>query len=214
MQLVAWVAGALSIMDAPAVSADPKLRPVVLVHGIHSDGNCMRRLEKHLRAQGRTVFTPSLSRCTGALPIEELAEQLSAYVKKHVGSGKFDLVGFSMGGLVSRYYVQRLGGLERVEHFVTMATPHQGTNLAWLHPGPGARQMRPRSAFLQDLSRDAHVLQSVKFTSFYTPLDTVIIPSRSSAMPQARNVAIWAAIHPSFLLEKRCLRAIEKVISE
>ena len=129
-------------------------------------------------------------------------------------NGKFDLVAFSMGGLVSRYYVQRLGGAKRVEHFVTLATPHQGTRMAFLHPGEGVRQMRPRSSFLVDLERDAEVLRKVKFTSFYTPLDTVIVPARSSAVPQARNVPFWAVIHPSFLLEKRCLRAVSEALSD
>jgi triacylglycerol lipase len=212
MQIVAWIAGALSTFDARPVAADPQLRPVILVHGIHSDANCMRRLAKHLRAQGRDVYTPSLTPCTGMVPIECLAEQLAKFAEEHVSARKFDLVGFSMGGLVSRYYVQRMGGAKRVEHFVTMATPHQGTGLAWLHPGAGARQMRPKSPFLQDLEKDAHVLKRVKFTSFYTPLDTVV-PARSCAMPQARNIAMWATIHPSFLLEKRCLKAVASVLA-
>src|SRR6188474_1255877 len=162
MQLVAWIAGALSAFDARPGTMNPQLRPVVLVHGIHSDANCMRRLGKYLRAQGREVHTPSLTPCTGMVPIERLAEQLAAFTDQHLPGKKFDLVAFSMGGLVSRYYVQRLGGAKRVEHLVTMATPHQGTRLAFLHPGAGARQMRPRSLFLQDLEKDAHLLKDVK----------------------------------------------------
>jgi triacylglycerol lipase len=214
MQLVAWLAAALSTFDARPLPPDPTLRPVILVHGIHSDGGCMRRLEKHLRSQGRIVFSPSLRPCTGRAPIEELAAQLASFADRNLPRRKFDLVGFSMGGLVSRYYVQRLGGLERVEHFVTMATPHQGTKMAWLHPGraPGVVQMRPRSQFLLDLDRDADVLRQIKFTSFYTPLDTIVVPARSSAMPQARNISMLASIHPSFLLEKRCLRAIGRAL--
>src|SRR5688572_19753710 len=137
MQLVAWLAAAFSTFDARPIPPDPSLRPVILVHGIHSDAGCMRRLEKHLRAQGRLVFSPSLRPCTGSARLEVLASQLAEFADHHVPGRKFDLVGFSMGGLVSRYYVQRLGGLKRVEHFVTMATPHQGTKMAWLHPGPG-----------------------------------------------------------------------------
>jgi triacylglycerol lipase len=214
MQLVAWIAGTLSFFDAPPAPPNPGLRPVILVHGIHSDANCMRRMGKYLRAQGRTVYAPSLTPCTGMVPMETLAEQLAKFADQHVPGKKFDLVAFSMGGLVSRYYVQRLGGAKRVEHFITMATPHQGTRMAFLHPGEGARQMRPRSPFLRDLEKDAHLLKNVKFTSFYTPLDTVIVPARSSAVPQARNVSMWATIHPSFLLEKRCLKAVAGVLAE
>src|SRR5215207_7159504 len=106
MQLVAWIAGALSTFDAQPVAANPQLRPIILVHGIHSDANCMRRLQKYLRAQGREVYSPSLSPCTGMVPIETLAEQLAKFAEQHVPEKKFDLVSFSMGGLVSRYYVQ------------------------------------------------------------------------------------------------------------
>ena len=214
MQLVAWLAAALSQFDAAPAAPDPSLRPVVLVHGIHSDAGCMRRLAKHLRASGRTVLTPTLDRCTGMIPIEELAQQLATFTDRELPGQKFDLVAFSLGGLVSRYYIQRLGGAKHVNHLVTLATPHQGTRMAWLHPGVGVRQMRPRSPFLRDLESDADVLRTLKFTSFYTPLDTIVVPARSSAIPQARNIQMWAAIHPSFLLQRSCIRAVARVLHE
>jgi len=74
-------------------------------------------------------------------------------------------------------------------------------------------QMRPGSDFLRDLARDADALQAIPFTSFYTPLDAVIVPARSSEMPQARNVRIWAAMHPSFILERRCIRAVAAALT-
>jgi hypothetical protein len=57
-------------------------------------------------------------------------------------------------------------------------------------------------------------LRGVKFTSFYTPLDTVVVPARNSEMPQARNIPFWAAIHPSFLIEKRCIRAVARSLAD
>jgi triacylglycerol lipase len=210
MQLVAWLAAALAHFDPSAVPVDPAKRPVILVHGIHSSGPDMARLAKHLRSEGRLVLTPTLTPNGGAAKLEVLAAQLSAFADKELPGRQFDLVGFSMGGLISRYYVQRLGGLQRVSHFVTMATPHQGTKMAHLRRAPGVLQMRPGSDFLRDLASDAETLRKVKFTSFYTPLDTIILPARSSEVPQARNVRFWAAAHPSWILEKRCLRAVAK----
>ena len=72
----------------------------------------------------------------------------------------------------------------------------------------GGRQMRPGSDFLRDLARDSDRLSEVQFTSFYTPLDLIIVPARSSEMGEAFNVRVWAALHPSLILEKRCLRAV------
>ena len=124
MQLVALLASALSHFDAPAISPDPARPPVVLIHGIYSTGRDMERLARHLRSQGREVHVPTLTPNGGQAPIENLAGQLAEYVARDLPGRRFDLVGFSMGGLISRYYVQRLGGLDRVHRFVTLATPH------------------------------------------------------------------------------------------
>lgn len=42
---------------------------------------------------------------------------------------KFILIGHSMGGLVSRYYIENLGGAARVEKLITICTPHYGSSL-------------------------------------------------------------------------------------
>ena len=212
MYLVALLASALARFDAPAVPPDPARTPVVLVHGIFANGRDMERLARHLRSEGRQVFVPRLTPNGGQAPLEDLARQLASYVEREIPGRRFDMVGFSMGGLVSRYYVQRLGGIERVGAFVTLATPHHGTQMARLAKRPGWLQMRPGSDFLRDLDRDADSLRRVNFTSFYTPLDAIIVPARSSEMPQARNVRKWAVIHPSLILEMRCIRAVSDAL--
>lgn len=212
MLLVATLAVALARFDAPPIPPVAAKLPVILVHGIHATGADMARLKRHLRAQGRVVYTPTLSPNDGAAKLEDLARQLAEFAGRELPGLKFDLVGFSMGGLVSRYYIQRLGGVDRVGHFVTMAAPHHGTTLAKLRRAPGCLQMRPGSDFLRDLQGDADTLRRVKFTSFYTPLDTIIVPARSSEMPQAKNVRMWAAMHPSWVLEKRCIRAVAQAL--
>lgn len=202
------MAKTLARLDPPPIAPDPALPPVVLVHGIFSSGDDMERLARHLRAQGREVFQPSLTPNGGHAPIEDLAQQLADFAGQKIAGRRFDLIGFSMGGLISRYYLQRLGGMGKIGRFITMATPHHGTHMARFGGLPGWVQMRPGSAFLTDLTRDADVLRGVPFTSFYTPLDTIIVPARSSEMPQARNVRMWAAMHPSFILERRWIRAV------
>ncbi len=212
MKLVAWIAGALARWDGIAPVPPPDARPVVLVHGIHSSAGDMARLANYLRSEGRPVFMPTLQGANGRVSLEELAAQLAQFVEKEVPGGKFDLVGFSMGGLVSRYYVQRLGGMERVERFVTMATPHNGTVTARWFGGIGHEQMRPGSSFLADLDRDAGTLRKVHFMSLYTPLDMVIIPPSSSAQSAAKNVKVWGMMHPSFVLERRCMKAVKETL--
>ena len=208
MYIVALLAGVLASLDARAVPPAPALPPVLLVHGMSSTGRDMERLARHLRSLGREVHVPTLTPNRGQAPLDDLARQLAQYAAREFHGRHFDIVGFSMGGLVARYYLQRLGGLDSVNHFVTLAAPHHGTRMARLGKLPGWVQMRPGSEFLGDLASDADSLRRVKFTSIYTPLDTIIVPARSSEMPQARNIRIWAAMHPSLILEKRCIRTV------
>ncbi len=165
-------------------------------------------LAHYLRREGWEVHTLNLKPNWGQKGLEPLAAQIDAYAREQFGTRRFDLVGFSMGGLVSRYYVQRLGGLDRVDHLVTLSAPHNGSMLANLIPNQGCREMRPGSPFLRDLASDADKLDAVKFTSFYTPFDLVIVPPRSSEMPQARNVRMMVMAHPFMVLDRRCLRAV------
>ncbi len=215
MKLVAWLSTALAFLDT-AFAGPPAPAPrnaVVLVHGIYSGSGDMTRLARHLRAEGHEVFVFEYQPNDGRTRLDEVARQLAAFIDAQSLRSKFDLVGFSMGGLISRYYMQRLGGVERVEHFITLAAPHQGTVTAGINGLPGVLQMRRRSEFVRDLERDAECLGRVKFTSFYTPLDLMILPAHSSELPQARNVRIWALMHPSLILEKRCLRAVAAALA-
>jgi triacylglycerol lipase len=216
MTPVTWLSTALACLDAavagPARTPPPQRNPVLLVHGIYSHGGDFARLARHLRAEGHEVFTIDLKPNNGKVGLDVLAKQVADFADGAIPGRRFDLVGFSMGGLVSRYYVQRLGGAKRVDHFITLASPHNGTVMAGLNNLPGVKQMRRNSPFIRDLARDSDCLKSVKFTSFYTPLDIVVVPGESGIMPQARNVKVWAAMHPSLILEKRCLRAVAEAL--
>ena len=190
--------------------------PVLLVHGFGDDSRSLGLMERQLRRGGWEVHSFDLKPCRGQVGLEVLAEQVARFADHRFGpQRRFDLVGFSMGGLVGRYYLQRLGGVARVQRFVTVATPHHGSRLAHLLPSPGIRQMRPGSEFLRDLKRDeAALFARVQVTSFWTPLDTMIVPARSSVLPGARNKRIWCLAHPLMVWEPRCIRAVASALSE
>jgi len=204
-------------MDTSPIRPTPGNRhnPVILVHGIKDDAHKMEPLARVLRAEGREAHPISFSPSWGQVGIDRLAAQLQTRIDGLFPQDQpLDFAAFSMGGLVCRYYLQRLGGLKRTGRFVTISTPHQGSWLAWLLFNDGGRQMRPGSAFLRDLARDAHDLKAVQFTSLWTPLDVMILPSNSSAIPEARNRKLWCLMHPLMVLEPRCLRAAAKALRD
>jgi triacylglycerol lipase len=138
-----------------------------------------------------------------------LAKQLEGFINRHLGeTTTLDLVGFSMGGLVTRYYMQRLGGIDRVEHYVTLSAPHRGTIAAYFTGKAGCVQMRPNSNFLRDLQSDVTMLAKVKFTSIWTAWDGIILPAHSSCLPVGKDVQIPVLAHPLMVVDYRSLDAV------
>jgi triacylglycerol lipase len=189
--------------------------PVVLVHGITDTEVVFNSMAVYLRQLGWTVYTINLVPNNGEAPLNVLAQQVVDYVAATIEPKQpFDLVGFSMGGIVSRYYVQKLGGIERVQRFVTISSPHHGTVVAYASKLPGCVQMRPNSLFLQDLNRDVQMLEQLNFTSIWTPYDLMIIPTHSSKMPIGKELIIPVALHSWMLTDYKSLTAVAAALAE
>ena len=89
--------------------ATKQQNPVLLVHGINDTGAVFNKMASYLREQGLSVHTVDLVPNNGAEVLDKLAQQVANYIATTFEAEQpFDLVGFSMGGLVSRYYIQRL----------------------------------------------------------------------------------------------------------
>ncbi|HIK10915.1 MAG TPA: triacylglycerol lipase [Oscillatoriaceae cyanobacterium M33_DOE_052] len=190
--------------------------PVLLVHGIWDTGKVFRKLSAHLTELGWSVHALNLSPNNSSVGLDKLAKQVAAFAEERFGPhGNFDLVGFSMGGLVSRYYVQRLGGGDRVQRFVTISSPHHGTLMAYALPLEGTVQMRPQSQFLEDLNADAtKTLGKLNFTSIWTKYDAMIVPGSSSEMPVGKNIHLPVLIHRWMVSDRRCFQVITQALSE
>ena len=153
---------------------------IVLVHGIFHNGSIFRRLVALLEAQGHRCWAPNLKPADGRKGIHDLACKLQAYVDAHLGADEpFALVGFSMGCLISRQYLQVLGGAKRVSAFFAISGPHDGTLTAYLYFGQGATDMRPGSALLRNLKDTEDRLAGIALYAYWTSRDAVIVPAAS-----------------------------------
>jgi pSer/pThr/pTyr-binding forkhead associated (FHA) protein len=67
------------------------------------------------------------------------ASQLGAAIERWNPSAPITIIAHSMGCLVARYYIERLGGKRRIERVVLLGGPHSGTPYAFagLLSGPG-----------------------------------------------------------------------------
>jgi triacylglycerol lipase len=182
---------------------------IVLVHGIFDTGDVFRKMSESLIAEGFRTFMPDLTPNSGSKGLDHLAHQLHDYVELHLPlHEKFFLIGFSMGGLVCRYYLQDLDGIPRVEKFISLSAPHNGSLLAYGLPHRGGRQMRPNSAFLNDLNHDPAVLRNLRPVSMWTPFDLSVVPAASSRMQEFRDVRLPVLLHPWMLTDTKSIASV------
>ena len=169
--------------------------PVVLVPGLADNMAVFTRLRLALEECGvgpvvAFAYTPVGDVRSIAAKLAAQVEQLCAIT----GASRVRLVGHSLGGLIARYYVQRLGGDARVDLVVTVATPHRGTIAAWLLPPlPLVRQLRPDSELYAELAEPAPTCRT-RFVTFSSRDDAVILPARSGQLDhpdlKTRNVVL------------------------
>ncbi|TVQ42382.1 MAG: alpha/beta fold hydrolase [Gloeocapsa sp. DLM2.Bin57] len=190
--------------------------PVILVHGLNDRQVVFKTMANHLSNLGWSVYSLNLTPNNGQQRLEILAEQLHDYINYQFKDNQsIDLIGFSMGGLVTRYYLQRLGGIERVKRYINISAPNRGTVTAYLLPSQGIVQMRPESAFLADLNRDYHLItQRVRVTTIWTPWDLMIVPAVSSSLGIGKEVIIPVTLHPWMLSDRRVLHFIINTLRE
>jgi triacylglycerol lipase len=184
-------------------AVDAAATPILLVHGIVDNHTIFSPLERALRRRG---FTDLSSFDYGLLTsdVRATAQDLAVAVEKLVaesGYEKVHVIGHSLGGLVSRYYVQRMGGHRHVHTVVTLGTPHRGTVLARAGSVlPLVRQLRPDSDLIAELSEPAPGCDT-RFLAFYSDLDQLILPSRNARIEhpdlRVRNVGVHGIGHMS-----------------
>jgi len=110
--------------------------PILLVHGLVDNRSVFTLLRRTLlrRGFGRVI---SVNYSPFTQDVRTAATRLSRLVEKtceETGYEKVHVVGHSLGGVVARYYVQRMGGDARVHTLVTLGSPHTGTHAAYLWP--------------------------------------------------------------------------------
>lgn len=192
--------------------------PILLVHGVLDNRSVFARLRRGLLRRGfgrvRTVNYPVYTRDVRAAAarlaadVEELAGQ-TGYERIHV-------IGHSLGGLLARYYVQRLGGDDRVHTLVTLATPHSGTRLARLAPGGVLRQLAPHSDVVRELASPAPGC-STRFVAFWTGMDEMIRPASSARIDHpdlwATNVEVPGVGHLAMPADGRVIHTIAATLA-
>lgn len=189
--------------------------PVLLIHGISDDLHKFDVMAAYLEKQGWPIYRLSLTPNYGTACLKKLAQQVKDYINQTFPEDQLiDLLGFSMGGIVTRYYLQRLGGIEKVQRYISISAPNNGTITAYGLPFKGVKQMCPNSSLLQDLNRDhQQILSKINVTVLWTPYDLMIIPANSSKMGVGIEKEIPVLFHAWMVTDQQVLNAVTEALS-
>ncbi len=189
------------VSPAPTVAQD-RLGPVLLVPGYGGSTASLEVLGAQLRADGReVVLVDPPGNGTGDL--REQAANLSRVVGGALRSSSadsVDLVGYSAGGVVVRWFLLNLGGAEVTRRVVTLASPHHGTDLAALASAvagdacpEACRQLAPDSDLLLLLNRGDETPDGPLYTALWTEDDQTVVPPDSGRLQGALSYAVQDA---------------------
>jgi len=172
-------------MREPEILPTTPKRPVVIVHGYLASKEMMLPMRMRLERAG---FEAHVAQLPALLlgKVEPTAGLLASEIDRILGGypgQQCDLVGVSLGGLLGLRYLQKFRGDRRVRRYVTIGTPHRGSNAARAavmllgRISPAAYQLLPDSEFIQNLTREG-VPDGVEALSICATRDTMAPPSQ------------------------------------
>jgi len=177
----------------PPSNSPPDDEQILLVHGF---GDVYwtpwwDRLEYYLERSG---YSPSRIRRMnlGTIPWttikdpREYGELICNRLEElyEIEEQRVDIIAHSMGGLGSRWCIQKLSGAPHVDDLITLGTPHQGVDgtaesARWVetlvgYAPAGARALQPESDFLKNINQGP-LPESVDFTAAWSETDYVFV---------------------------------------
>ena len=156
-----------------------------------------------------SFYCPYLPHQCGRKSLPNLAGDLDIYIKSTFKpSTKFHLLGFSMGGLIIRYWLQNLGGSLYTNRFFSVGTPHFGTFTADLIPTnsfQGISDMKTNSPFLRSLNEDLSLLKNISCNSYGCRADLMVIPYTNSFLPFGVAKTLPSLTHRSLITNRKSI---------
>jgi len=191
-------------------------RPLVFVHGLWDSPRLFDRLVRRLDVDQRSLLIPHLPHRLGVVPLVTLAEQLDDHIRQRWGDHcVIDLLGFSMGGIISRVWLQHMGGARRTNRFISVGSPQQGTLTAQWIPHwllAGLADMKRGSALLRSLNADLSPLHDVDCVSYYCPWDLMVVPGWQAHLPVGTVRSLPVLSHQQLISHSRSLDVLVQAL--
>jgi triacylglycerol lipase len=187
--------------------------PVLLVPGWGAPLWHTRWIAKHLERAGLTVEQMSLPFMSTGDMVES-AEAVDARVDEIIedtGAEKVNMVGYSLGGLIVRIWLQGFDGQERLGRAVFVGSPQDGiyTGYAAAFTKAG-RQVSKGSRFMRDLNREGPCgCGDGRCLSIYLWKDGTILPAKSARLFCGYNLElVWPVMHWGLVFNREVIGAV------
>ncbi|TDB76099.1 triacylglycerol lipase [Micromonospora sp. KC723] len=217
--------------DGP-LTAVADANPVIVVGGLMGVSIAYEPIVARLRADGFRVSVYELPGL-GFGDIRESARAFQGYVdqvRARTGAARVDIVAHSEGGLVSRWYVKFLGGVDSVGRYVSLGSPQRGTyvanilNVVGLGSCAGVlacQQMAIGSDFLASLNGGDDTPGAVRWHTIRTRQDELVRPVDNAELADgATNVLIQGFCplrvvgHLGLVLDGATYTAVRQILTD
>ncbi|MBO8229795.1 lipase [Prochlorococcus marinus str. MU1404] len=192
-----------------------KRNPIILIHGLWNTSSIFSSITSKLDEIGIEYFAPNLNHSYGMTSIIDLTNIVNELILEKYGlEKKIDILGFSMGGIIGRYWLQKFNGYKRTRRFISIGAPHKGTLIAQLvpkFPFRGISEMKINSYFLRELAKNEFLLNDIECINFFTYWDLMVFPGWWTNLNLGKQISLKVYKHRNLVRNKS---VVEKIINE
>lgn len=136
--------------------------------------------------------------------------QLAEHIKNKTKCSSIVLIGHSMGGLVTGKFIEAYNSQSiGIAHWITIASPLNGTKIARLGLGQCAKEMRPNSDWIKNFQESSTKLKQTRSLHIYAKTDHIV--AYTSTLTEFNN---FICPEPRGHIGVRECRLIERKIVE
>ena len=195
LRVFAWRQPFRSNAEPDLLSATPKRRGVLLVHGFVCNRGLWNPWMQRLRRAGTPFVAVNLEPVFG--PIDRYVQEIEVAIARLELATQCPpvVVAHSMGGLAVRAWLRDCAGEHRVHSVITIGTPHAGTLMARFALSANTRQVREGNPWLRALAASESRDRRSLFTCYFGHCDNIVFPARNGMLEGAINHHVPGVAH-------------------
>jgi triacylglycerol lipase len=183
--------------------------PILFVHGYNGSSSTWNTMIGRFKNDGYVDaelanFTYDYTK-SNRTTAQIIKAKIDSILLAHPTFTQVNIITHSMGTISVRYYIDSLGGADKVHAFAGLGATNHGTTLASFLFTTGGIEMRPGSTLLSHLNATDESPFGVGYSTWRTPCDEAVYPNDSpilaNLIPGLENNVLTACMSHSQLHE-------------